>query len=471
MKMQRRTFLSAAGTTGAASALGFLGLDLGPSVAYAGSATARKGSVTSTICPFCAVGCGMLVTAADGEVLSVEGDPDHPVNLGALCSKGAALVQMAGNEQRLGTVRYRAPGSEQWEDKGLLTIGQNPAVSGPNAKVERAAMDKLEWYVAVDLWETESMAFWKRPGADPNEIGTEVFMLPAAGSMEKQGSVTNSGRWAQWRHEAVEPPGEARSDLWIITRLQRELAKLYAKDGEMPDPIVKLDWPYGQGSEPDPQRVAQQINGWFTADKEVEGRSFAKGDLVPGSDWLQDDGSTCSGNRLYAGSYVLEDGLPVNRMARRSASNPDEDPIGSNAGWAWCWPDNRRILYNRASSDAAGVPWAPDKPVVSYDHGAGRWIGDSPDDVGPPVQKADGTFAEQGKYAFTMLEEGHARLLVTTLADGPLPEHYEPLESPVDNAMSSQQRNPVIEIRRRREVGDRSEYPIVATTFRVAEHA
>lgn len=354
--------------------------------------------------------------------------------------------------------------------KGLITLGQNPAVGGPNATLERKAMDQLDWYVSADLWETESMAFWQRPGVKPEDIQTEVFVLPAAGSVEKEGSVTNSGRWGQWRYQAIEPVGESQSDLWILTQLQTRLKELYAKDGVLPEPIVNLHWPYGKDSAPDPHEVAKHINGWFTQDKEVKGKQFSKGDLVPSFAFLQDDGSTCSGNWLYCGSYVLEDGEPVNRMAKRVASTPEQDPIGLNPDWAWCWPVNRRIIYNRASCDPKGVPWAPDKPVVVYDREAGKWRGDVPDGGWPPLEREDGTLDEKAKYSFIMRKEGHACLFANSLADGPLPEHYEPLESPVLNAMSEQQNNPVIKVWRPEEIGSSAEYPIVATTYRVTEH-
>ena len=354
--------------------------------------------------------------------------------------------------------------------KGLITLGQNPAVGGPNATLERAAMDKLDWYVAADLWETESMAFWQRPGVNPADIPTEVFVLPAAGSVEKEGSVTNSGRWGQWRYKAIEPVGESRSDLWMLTQLQARLKALYAEGGVLPEPIVNLDWPYGEGEEPDAHAVAKHINGWFTEAREVKGKKFEAGDLVPSFAFLQDDGSTCSGNWLYCGSYVLEDGEPVNRLAKRVASTPEEDPIGLNPNWSWCWPVNRRIIYNRASCDPKGVPWAPDKPVVAYDRDAGKWTGDVPDGGWPPMQQADGSPDPKAKYSFIMRKEGHACLFANSLADGPLPEHYEPVESPVANAMSEQQNSPVIKIWRPDEIGSSDEFPIVATTYRVTEH-
>jgi formate dehydrogenase major subunit len=352
--------------------------------------------------------------------------------------------------------------------QGMIVLGQNPAVSGPDAAHQREALEKLDWLVAVDLWETETAAFWKRPGVNPAEIQTEVFLLPAACSTEKEGSLTNSGRWAQWRPRAVDPPGDARSDLWILDRLVRELKRLYAAGGVFPNPIVELTWDDTPDGRPDPHSVAREINGRFLADVEVaaSGERFRRGDQVPSSALLADDGSTASGNWLYCGSYTTSG----NQMARRGTSPPGSDPLRLHARWAWSWPANRRILYNRAGCDARGRPWNPAKPVVSYDWQRGRWLGDVPDGPFPPLETPDGTPNPRGKHAFLMLADGRARLYAPSLADGPLPEHYEPVESPVRNAMSPQQANPIVQIDQSGPLGSSTEYPIVATTCRVSEH-
>jgi len=350
--------------------------------------------------------------------------------------------------------------------KGLIAMGQNPAVGVPNSNFEREALDKLEWLVAVDLWETDTSVAWKRPGVDPKENQTEYFLLPAAASMEKDGSVSNSGRWAQWRYQAVHAPGDAQTDLWMLDRIHRELKKLYqAEGGAFPEPIVNLAWDFGEGEE-QPIRSAKEINGYFTRDCEVKGKQFKKGDQVPSFAFLQDDGSTVSGNWLYCGSFTDAG----NMMARRTRSNRADDPIGLNPEWSWCWPVNRRIIYNRASCNAKGEPWAPHKAVIAYDWDAGKWVGDVPDGGWPPLMNPDGTPNEKAKYSFIMQPEGHARLFAPNLADGPMPEHYEPLESPVPNLISETQSNPVIKIWRPDQIGDRKEYPIVATTYRVTEH-
>jgi formate dehydrogenase major subunit len=354
--------------------------------------------------------------------------------------------------------------------KGMIALGQNPAVGGPNANFEREAIDKLDWLVVQELWETETASCWNRrnqgqlDGPDPASIQTEVFLLPAAGSMEKDGSISNSGRWAQWRYAAVPPPGDAKSDLDILTEIQAELKHLYAEGGVFPQPITELNWDHGT----DPYAVAKDINGYFLADVDFpdKGKSFKKGDQVPSFAYLKDDGTTMSGNWLYCASYT-NDG---NMMARRVASNPEDDPIGLNPNWSWCWPVNRRIIYNRASCDAKGVPWAPDKPVIAFNRETGKWDGDVPDGGWPPLEQPDGTPDPKAKYSFIMRAEGHACLFAPGLADGPFPEHYEPLESPVGNMMSGQQNNPVIKIWRPDQIGTETEYPIVATTYRVTEH-
>jgi len=357
---------------------------------------------------------------------------------------------------------------DQRRVRGLVLLGQNPAVSGPDVGRVREALEKLDWLVAVDLWETETATFWKRPGATPQEIPTEVFLLPAAASMEKEGSVTNSGRWAQWRTAAVDPPGEARSDLWILDRLAQSLKRRYSAGGVFPDPIVHLTWDYAGAKGPDPHLVAREINGQFLADVELPGPGarFKAGDPVPSFALLRDDGSTASGNWLYCGSYTAAG----NQMARREVSRVESDPFGLHANWAWSWPANRRVLYNRAGCDPAGRPWAEGKSVVAYDWQLGRWIGDLPDGAWPPPQKPDASKHPQGKHAFLMLPDGRACLFAPSLADGPLPEHYEPLESPVANLLSPQEANPMARQWRAGDLGSADRYPIVATTCRVGEH-
>ncbi len=345
--------------------------------------------------------------------------------------------------------------------KGLLVFGQNPAVGGPNCGMERKALDRLDWMVAVDLWETETAAFWKRPDVKSEEIQTEVFLLPAAASFEKHGSVTNSGRWMQWRYKAVEPRGESRSDLWILDRLYQSLRKEFSKgEAVFPDPLLHLVWDYGTGSEPDPETVAREINGRFLEDTDFKdkNRSFRKGEQVPNFTFLKEDGSTASGNWLYCGSFPQE-----GNMAARREKTDAGNRIGLFPNWAWCWPLNRRILYNRASCSPDGTPCDPEHPVIRWDAEAKKWLGDVPDGGWPPGEK----------HPFIMKPEGVARLFALGLADGPFPEHYEPFESPVRNLLSSVQYSPIIKVWNTEvvdAVGTPDRFPIVATTYRVSEH-
>jgi len=345
--------------------------------------------------------------------------------------------------------------------KGLFCFGQNPAVGGPNARKERRALGKLDWLVAVDLWQTDTMDFWKRPGVDPKTIDTEVFVLPAASSIEKEGSISNSGRWMQWRYKAVDPPGVAKSDLWIIDKLFLALRERYEQGGAFPEPIVDLHWNYGHEDEPDVHMVAKECNGYAMRDYEMKGKTIKKGEQIPSFAWLTDDGSTCSGNWLYCNSYT-----EAGNMAARRDDTDAANGIGLYPKWAWCWPVNRRIIYNRASVDLEGKPWNDKKWVIRWNeslkNGKGGWEGDVP----------DGGWAPDTKYAFIMKPTGHAQLFGYGRVDGPFPTHYEPVESPVKNAMYSQQNNPAIKLwaSEMNELGTADKYPIVCTTYRVVEH-
>jgi len=336
--------------------------------------------------------------------------------------------------------------------KGLMCWGQNPAVGGPNANLERAAMEKLDWMVVADIWHTETANFWKRPGADTANIKTEVFLLPALGSFEKEGSITNSGRWMQWRWKAADGPGEAMEDLWMLDQITKKLKGLYAAEGgPSAKSLTNLFWDYGQ-PHPDVHAVAKEINGY----------DLTTGKLLPSFSKLKADGTTISGNWLYCASYT-EDG----NMAARRDTTPGPFNIGLYPKWAWCWPVNRRIIYNRASVDLNGVPWDKEHPVIWWQYkGAEKWVGDVPDGGWPPIN----VDPEATKWPFIMKPEGVSRLFGFGRADGPLPEHYEPWESPVENIISNQQINPAIKIWRPEEQGTPDKYPIVCSTYRVSEH-
>ncbi len=367
--------------------------------------------------------------------------------------------------------------------KGFFAWGQNPACSGTNAGKVRKALAKLDWMVNVNIFDNETGSFWRGPGMNPQEVKTEVFQLPCAASCEKEGSITNSGRWAQWRYKAADPPGEARPDSWIINELFWRVRKLYEKEGGVyPDPVVKLAWDYGPKNPEgkvikiNTHEIAKEINGYFLEDKVVKGKLFKKGTLVPSFAYLQEDGSTSSGNWLYCGSYT-EKG---NMMARRSKKDPTG--MGLYPEWSWCWPVNRRILYNRASVDEYGRPRDPRRPVIWWN--GTRWVGDVPDGGWPPLVNREKT-----RKAFIMKPAGVAHIFGPGRADGPFPEHYEPLESPIEvNPLSKSHRiNPAVKLfwpvqngqeKPKKEGGIPEDifatadprYPYVATTYRVTEH-
>ncbi len=353
--------------------------------------------------------------------------------------------------------------------KGFFAWGMNPACSGANANKVRQALTKLDWLVNVNVFDNETGSFWKGPGMDPKKIKTEVFMLPAAASIEKEGSISNSGRWAQWRYKAGDAPGDAKPDGDIMLVLMNKIRDLYKKDkaAKFPEPIVNLKWDYGDAKGHfDPHKAAKEINGYFLEDKTLKDPTgkeiqFKKGSLVPAFGFLQADGSTSSGNWLYCGSYT-DNG---NMMARRKKDDPTG--LGLYPEWSWCWPVNRRIIYNRASVDLNGQPWDPKRAVVKWE--GGKWVGDVPDGPWPPM--AD---KEKGKYPFIMRPDGLGALFGPGLNDGPFPEHYEPLECPVpENTFSKQHINPTIKIFK----GDMDKhltcdprFPFVGTTYRVTEH-
>jgi len=346
---------------------------------------------------------------------------------------------------------------------GLVCMGMNPAMGGPDSGNARNALGKLKWLVTVDLWETETSIFWKRPGVNPKDIQTEVFMLPAASSVEKEGSISNSGRWAQWRYKAVEPVGQSMSDLWIIDQFYKRVRDLYVKEkGAFPEPLTKLSWNYGTGHEPDVHLVAKEINGSFTKDMTIVDKDktleFKAGDPVPMFKYLQADGSTSCGCWIYSGSYT-KDG---NQMARRDLADPTG--LGLFPKWSWCWPVNRRIIYNRASVNPAGEPFNPKRPVIAWDETEKKWKGDVPDGPWPPMKDA-----KEGKYPFIMLPEGHARLYALDMKDGPFPEHYEPMESPTRNLLSKVQNNPAVAVPKNVS-SDLAKFPYIGTTYRMTEH-
>ena len=351
--------------------------------------------------------------------------------------------------------------------QGFFAWGMNPAGSGANSNKTRQALAKLDWLVNVNIFDNETGSFWRGPGMDPKRIKTEVFMLPCAVSVEKEGSITNSGRWMQWRYKAADPPGDARPDGDIMTDLFKKVRYLYRRDQNavFPDPILNLKWDYTTRGEFDAHKMAKEINGYFLKDVTVNDKSFKKGDLVPSFAFLQADGSTSSANWLYCNSYTNKGNMAARRTREKSG-------IGLNLEWSWCWPVNRRIIYNRASVDKYGNPWDTEHPVIKWN--GSKWVGDVPDGGWPPMLKPDGTPNPKTKYPFIMKPEGHAHIFGPGRVDGPFPEHYEPLECPVEkNLFSSQLINPTAPIYKTDMDAYKTcdpRYPFVCSTYRVSEH-
>jgi formate dehydrogenase major subunit len=369
--------------------------------------------------------------------------------------------------------------------EGFFAWGQNPACSGANAGKVRTALSKLKWMVNVNLFDNETGSFWKGPGMNSKDVQTEVFLLPAASSVEKEGSITNSGRLAQWRYKAIEPIGQSMADSDIMNELYFRVRELYRKQGgKFPAPIVNLTWNYGDKDKNgkiakiDTHAVAKEINGYNHADvydkKATPPKLIGKkGELCATFGNLQADGSTSSGNWIYCQSYIMKDGKVVNMMARRGKNDPTK--LGLYPEWAWAWPVNRRIIYNRASVDLQGRPWDPKRAVLKWNatkldaktNKPGVWEGDVPDGPAPPMN-------DTGKYPFIMKPDGVGSIFGPGLADGPFPEHYEALECPLEeNSMSKQRINPTMKLFAEKEDAFFScdtRYPFVATTYRVSEH-
>lgn len=350
--------------------------------------------------------------------------------------------------------------------KGYFNWGMNPAASAPNAKFAREAMAKLEWLVAVDQVHTESATFWKAPDMNPKEIQTEVYYLPCALIYEKPGTILNSGRWLQWRYEAVKPWDEAKPDYEICDLLYKELTRLYQEEGGAnPDPILKMKWDYYVDDKMDPRAVCMALNGYRVAGSSIPD---AKVDLCKGYSELQADGSTACAMWIYSGFWNNKEDIlnpAAQPIGRRD--NYDASHVGLFSNWAYSWPDNRRILYNRASSDPQGKPWNPDK-VLNYWDGSKWVLIDRPDFVAAK----NGEPVPPNNNAFFMLWEQNGRLESYGMVDGPLPEHFEPFETPIDkNPLNGQLQNPMLAFGDMPSVkrGNAEEYPIIATTYSVTE--
>jgi formate dehydrogenase major subunit len=365
-------------------------------------------------------------------------------------------------------------GMRDGDVEGFFVMGENPAVGSANAKLHRLAMANLKWLVVRDLQMIESATFWKDgPEIETGElraqdIETEIFFLPAAAHTEKDGSFTNTQRLLQWHHKAVEPPGDCRSELWFMFHLGRLIRAKLAGSAEPRDrAILDLTWDYptkGPEEDPDAEAVLREISGCEWG-----------GGAVPGYTALKGDGSTACGCWIYSGVYADE----TNQAARRK-SRDEQDWVAGE--WAWAWPMNRRILYNRASADPEGRPWSERKRYLWWDEEEGKWAGpDVPDfkaDKAPgyePDEDAEAEMALRGDEPFIMQPDGKGWLYAPSgLTDGPLPAHYEPHESPVGNALYSRRASPV---RQRFDRDDNRSnplwsdvFPYALTTYRIAEH-
>jgi formate dehydrogenase major subunit len=380
------------------------------------------------------------------------------------------LPKISGNHSHFPTMLRALDGGLD----GILLMGQNPAVGSMHAGLMRRALATMKWVVVRDLVEIESASFWRdspevRSGELRTEdIQTEVFLMPAASHVEKEGSFTQTQRLVQWRDKALDPPGDARSDLWFIYHLFKRVREHYQGSDRPRDwPIQNLTWDYGE-DEPDAELVLKEISGY----------EVATGNPVPGFAQLKNDGSTASGCWIYSGVYA--DGV---NQARRRNPGDVSDPAGGwvSPEWGWAWPANRRMLYSRASADPDGNPWSERKRYVWWD--GAKWTGydvpDFPVDKRPDYRGSDeaqGMDAIDGDDPFIMMADGHAWLYAPSgLLDGPLPTHYEPLESPLENPLYPNiHANPAALKWHRKdnpyaEPGDPA-YPCVATTFRLTEH-
>jgi formate dehydrogenase major subunit len=362
--------------------------------------------------------------------------------------------------------------------KGFFLFGQNPAVGSANVRMQRLGMSKLDWLVVRDFSLIESATWWKDgPEIESGEmrtedIDTEVFFLPAAAHTEKEGTFTNTQRMLQWHHKAVEPVDDQRSDLWFTYHLGRKIRERLAGSGDEIDrPILDLTWDYpteGEHDEPLADAVLAEINGWNSA-----------GEMLSAYTELKSDGSTSCGCWIYCGCYAEG----VNQTARRK---PASEQNWTGGEWAWAWPANRRILYNRASADPQGRPWSERKALVWWDEEKEEWVGhDTPDfelTKRPdyvPAEDATGPDAIAGDDPFIMQADGRGWLFAPSgVADGPLPTHYEPQDSPVRNLLHRHQRDPARELYEHewnRYHPDPDEagadvFPFAATTYRLTEH-
>jgi len=366
----------------------------------------------------------------------------------------------------------------QGKMNGFICQGFNPIAAVPNKKKLGTALAKLKYLVIMDPLQTETAEFWKNFGeynnVESEKIQTEVFRLPASCFAEDPGTFTSSGRVIQWHGKAIDPPGEAKTDREIMASLFMKLREMYAKEGGVfPEPIKALTWAYSNPTNPAPEEVLREINGRALADvlsppdpknpKEPPKVLVKAGEQLPGFGLLRDDGSTACGNWIYSGVWSQAG----NNSARRDTSDPSG--LGVYQNWGFAWPANRRILYNRASASPDGKPWDPKRRQIAWNGAA--WAGSDVPDIAPALGP------DSGAGPFIMTPEGTARLFaVGLMAEGPLPEHYEPFETPVSaNLMNTNPKavsNPAARVYKgdMEQFGTSKEFPYAATTYRLTEH-
>ncbi len=371
---------------------------------------------------------------------------------------------------------------DEGQVEGYFIVGENPAVGSAHGRLQRLAMAKLKWLVVRDFQLIESATWWK-DGPEiatgelrTEDIGTEIFFFPAAAHTEKNGSFTQTQRMLQWHHKAVEPPGEARSELefyYQLGKLIKERLKDSTLERDMPIQALTWDYPMASATEPQADAVLQEINGRFLTGEKA-------GEALSSYTDMAADGSTSGGCWIYTGVYAGG----VNQAARRVPDAEQSSWVGPE--WGWAWPSNRRILYNRASADPDGKPWSERKALIWWDQAKGEWTGhDVPDfqkTKAPsyrPPEGARGPEALSGDDPFIMQSDGKGWLYAPSgILDGPLPAHYEPQESPLRNAMYTQQSNPAREVYEQRGIPANPSppwphsdvFPYVFTTYRLTEH-
>jgi formate dehydrogenase major subunit len=345
--------------------------------------------------------------------------------------------------------------------EGVILCGMTATSIGPDSNQVLQALSNLKWLCVMDPFNTTSSEFWKAPGMDPSKIQTEVFMLPCTHWIEKDGSFVNSGRWAQWKDQVLPPEGESRHDHWIMAEVFDRVKTLYQQQGgKFPDPILKLTIPYQDPRKPQLDEIAQEING----------KSLTTGKRLSSFAELLDDGTTTAGDWLYTGHYPESGNLTKRRDGVQDPARNDPTGMGFYPNWAWSWPLNRRVLYNRASADVAGNPWDPKRVGIKWDPAQKKWVGDVPD---YPATAAPGP---DQPLPFIMTAEGTGRIFSNGVADGPFPEHYEPIESPVQNPLHPRvSATPAAflydaKAGRPNRFGTVAEFPYVATSYRLTEH-